>query len=858
MLIRAAARVVMDAADGTLRNQLARPSGVPFSLEPTRTRISDPDAPVTAMSASPLAPAKTAPELFNGIGGFAEDGREYVVSGAAPPPVPWSNVVANERFGFACTESGTGYTWSGNSHENRLTPWRNDPVADRPGEALFIRDESSGAFWSATPLPTGDVHHYETRHGQGYSTYRHSREGVASEMTVFVPRDETVKIFRINLTNTSNAPRRLSLTLYAEWVLGENRSRTALHVTTASDPATGAITAVNRYRQELAERVAFLDLTGNGAHQRTVTGDRTEFIGRNGSLRRPSALGRDALLGRFGVHDPCGAIRVHVDLEPSESRVLIGLLGDAADATEASRLVTRYRDLEAVDRALSDVRTFWDGVLGTISVRTPDRSMDLALNRWLPYQTLACRIWGRSAFYQSSGAFGFRDQLQDSLAMTAAVPAIPRAQLLKAASRQFVEGDVQHWWHEPRGQGVRTRFSDDRLWLPFATLHYVRATGDTAVLDELVPFLVGRVLNPDEHEAYEQPAVSTERAPLYEHCVRAIEVSLATGSHGLPLMGIGDWNDGMSLVGAGGKGESVWLAWFLVSILRRFADLAASRKEAARAKRYRKAADAFTNAIEQAWDGDWYRRAYFDDGTPLGSKENSECKIDAIAQSWSVISGAGDPDRAARAMASVNEHLVRKEEGIILLLTPPFDKMVPSPGYIRGYLPGVRENGGQYTHAALWNVLAFAQLGDGNRAWELFSLLNPVNHGRTPEEVARYRAEPYVVAADVYSVPPHTGRGGWTWYTGSAGWMYRVGIEAILGITLRNGALHIDPCIPREWPGFEAVFAPPGARYRIVVENPQSVNRGVTRLEVDGDVVTGDIELARDGREHSVRVVLGR
>ena len=858
MLLRAVARVVMDAADGGLRNQLARPS-VPFSPEPTRTTISDPDAPVSVAAESPLAWAEAAPELFNGVGGFAEDGREYVLSGSTPPPVPWSNVVANERFGFACTDSGTGYTWSGNSHENRLTPWRNDPVADPPGEVLFIRDEKTGAFWSATPLPAGKGHRYEVRHGQGYSTYTHSREGIASEMTVFVPRDETVKVFRIALTNTSPTPRRLSLTLYAEWVLGENRSRTALHVATASDPVTGTVIATNRYRQELAERVAFLDLGGNGSRQRTVTGDRTEFVGRNGSLRRPAALGRDVLSDRLGIaHDPCGAIRVHIDLSPSESRVLIGLLGDAADANEVSALVNKYRDVATVDGALHDVRAFWDGLLGTFTVRTPDRSMDLVLNRWLPYQTLACRIWGRSAFYQSSGAFGFRDQLQDSLAITAAVPSISRSQLLKAAARQFVEGDVQHWWHEPRGQGVRTRFSDDRLWLPFATLHYVRATGDTGVLDEQVPFLVGRVLNPDEHEAYEQPAVSTEHASLYEHCVRAIEVSLATGAHGLPLMGIGDWNDGMSLVGAGGKGESVWLAWFLVSILRPFAGLAASRREAARAKKYRKAADTLTTAIEQAWDGDWYRRAYFDDGTPLGSKENLECKIDAIAQSWSVISGAGDPQRATRAMASVNEHLVREKDGIVLLLTPPFDTMVPSPGYIRGYLPGVRENGGQYTHAALWNVLAFAQLGDGNRAWELFSLLNPVNHGRTPEEVARYRAEPYVVAADVYSVAPHTGRGGWTWYTGSAGWMYRVGIEAILGITLRNGALHVDPCIPREWPGFEAVFAPPGARYRITVENPQGVNRGVLRLELDGKDLTGhDIPVARDGREHALRVVLG-
>jgi cyclic beta-1,2-glucan synthetase len=859
LLLRASARVVMDAADGDLSSQLSRQQ-LPFVPGPTRSSISDPDAPVAVPAPSP-PPAMPELEMFNGFGGFADDGREFVIrvggNGAGVPPVPWTNVVAQERFGFACTECGPGYTWSGNSHENRLTPWNNDPVGDPPGEALFIRDEASGAFWSMTPLPAGGGQPYVVRHGHGFTAYEHARDDIASVLTLFVPREDPVKIFRLSLKNTSATRRRLSVTFYADWVLGENRTRTSIHVLTGIEPETGAVIARNHFRQEFRERVAFLDLSPGTP--RSVTGDRSEFIGRNGRLRRPAAMGRDELSNRVGAaYDPCGAIRIVISLDPGAERVVAGLLGDAGNIEEVRTLVARYRDPAAMDQALHEVRAFWQEILGTVIVRTPDRAIDVLLNGWLLYQTLTCRVWGRSAFYQSSGAFGFRDQLQDTLALIASAPAIPRGQLLRAAARQFVEGDVQHWWHEPAGQGVRTRFSDDRLWLPYAALHYVAATGDAGVLDENVPFLSGRVLNPGEHEAYEVPGIARESGSLYEHCVRAVDVSLGTGAHGLPLMGTGDWNDGMNLVGADGRGESVWLGWFLTSILRPFADLVEARGDAARAATYREHATALASAIEQAWDGEWYRRAYFDDGTPLGSRENTECRIDAIAQSWSVISGVGDPDRARAAMAAVEQHLVRAGERVVLLLTPPFDKMEPSPGYIRGYLPGVRENGGQYTHAAIWNVLAFARLGDGDRATSLFALLNPVNHSRTPEAVARYCAEPYVVAADVYSVNPHTGRGGWTWYTGSAGWMYRVGIEAILGITLRDGALQINPCIPKAWPGFEAVVKRGRASYHIVVSNPAGVSCGVSRIEVDGiDVTSKGVPIAADGAEHVVRVVLG-
>jgi cyclic beta-1,2-glucan synthetase len=859
-LLEAAARVVMDGADGQLLKQLRRPQ-IPFGPEPGQVaeRAARPSVRSTPAATSTVESGQL--ELFNGIGGFADGGREYVISvdqnAGTIPPQPWSNVVAHPTFGFVATESSPGYTWSKNSHENRLTPWRNDPVCDTPGEAIFIRNEDTGHYWSATPLPAGGGQPYKVRHGQGYSAFEHTRDGLASTLLLFVPPTDEVKVFHLTLRNDSASVRRYTVTLYVDWVLGENRSRSQLHVVTSRDPETGAIFARNAFRQHFGHRTAFLDLHPGRA--RTVTGDRTEFLGRNGKLARPAVMRRVSLSNRTGPGlDPCGAIQVGIVLEPSESRTLVGLLGDAVDARAAGDLIRKYRDLKVVDEALHQVVAFWDRLLGTIMVKTPDRAFDVMLNRWLPYQSLACRVWGRSAFYQSSGAFGFRDQLQDVLALLFSAPRLARTHLLHAASRQFVEGDVQHWWHEPGGEGVRTRFSDDRLWLVYAALEYVSATADDSVLDEEVSFLEGRSLEKHEHEAYEQPAISRERATLYEHCARALALNLETGPHGLPLIGTGDWNDGLNLVGPEGRGESVWLAWFLLSMLGPFAAWADARGEPTRAAQYRAHADRLSRAVEDAWDGEWYRRAYFDDGTPLGSRENTECRIDSIAQSWAVIAGAGDPARARRAMESVMAHLVRAPDSLLLLLTPPFDRMVPTPGYIQGYVPGVRENGGQYTHAALWTVLAFARLGEGDRAMELFAMLNPVGKSRTSADVARYRVEPYVVAADVYSNPAHNGRGGWTWYTGSAAWMYRVGIEALLGLTLDRGALHVDPCIPRHWPGFEAVLTTSQAAIRIVVENPDGVMRGVRVVELDGARMEGGIALATLVGTPVVRVVLGR
>jgi cyclic beta-1,2-glucan glucanotransferase len=853
-LLRTAARAVLLSRHGTLAEQVVRHLRVQPAREPPRA-IKPAPPPVD------IAPPRPPLEFFNGLGGFAAEGREYVtVLGAGQwTPAPWINVIANERFGFQVSESGSGYTWARNSRENQLTPWSNDPVADPAGEAFLVRDEATGEVWSATALPVREDWPYLTRHGQGWSRFEHESHGIALVLTQYVARKDPIKISRLAIENRSRSPRRLSITAYAEWVLGTSRSRSAPYVVTTLDPSTGAIFARNPWNEEFAERIAFATFRTPTA---VWTADRTEFLGRNGTLERPAALSRGATLGgRSGAGiDPCAAMQTPVDLPPGGRAEVVFFLGQGDDESHARELVRRYRELD-LDAVLAEVTAEWEAIAGALQVRTPDRSMDVLLNRWLLYQALSCRVRSRSAFYQAGGAFGFRDQLQDVMALAVGAPAVTRAHLLEAASRQFVPGDVQHWWHPPSGRGVRTRMSDDLLWLPYAALHYVEVTGDETVLDEVVPFLDGPELAPDEVENYFQPNVSQESGTLFEHCARALDRSLTAGRHGLPLMGSGDWNDGMNRVGFRGQGESVWLAWFLHSNLWEFAKVADKRGETARARRWRERVATLKTAIEQeGWDGDWYRRAFFDDGTPLGSSVNEECRIDSIAQSWGVISGAAEPGRATRAMAAVEAYLVRRGDGLVLLFTPPFDKTPLDPGYIKGYLPGVRENGGQYTHAALWSLIAFAGLRQGDRAGELFSILNPINHAGTRAGVYKYKVEPYVAAADVYAEPPHTGRGGWTWYTGSAGWMYRAGIEWILGFRFRGAVLHIDPCIPRWWPGYRVTFRYHSATYELVVENPRGANCGVARLVADGKEIAKDareVPLKDDGKTHRIEVTLG-
>jgi cyclic beta-1,2-glucan synthetase len=702
-------------------------------------------------------------------------------------------------------------------------------------------------------------------HGRGYSRFEHVSHGIALELLQLVPREDPIKLSRLSIENRSARRRRLSVTGYVEWALGVGRSA-APFVVGERDPETGALFARSFWNAEFAGRVAFADL---GGRQTSWTADRTEFLGRNGTLDRPAALEPGVGLGAAAGAglDPCAVLRTTIALEPGERVEVRFLLGEARSVELARGLIDRYRaaDLEAV---LRDVVAVTEDLLGAVRVRTPDRATDVLLNGWLLHQTVACRLHARAALYQAGGAYGFRDQLQDAMALAPSAPALLREQLLRAASRQFVEGDVQHWWHPPSGRGVRTRISDDLLWLPYAAAHYVDVTGDVAVLDEIVPFLDGRTLEAGEDDAYFEPSTSKESATLFEHGARTIERSLAVGRHGLPLIGSGDWNDGMNRVGAGGEGESVWLGWFLHATISAFAPLAERRGERVLAERWRDHALALATALErEGWDGEWYRRGFFDDGTPLGSRESTECRIDSIAQSWAVISAAASPERAARAMAAVDEHLVRREDGLVLLFTPPFERSLPDPGYVRGYPPGIRENGGQYTHAAAWVAIALAELGEGDRAHEIFAMLNPLHHASSRAAVRRYRVEPYVTAGDVYAAPPHVGRGGWTWYTGSAGWLHRAGVEWILGLRARAATLVVDPCIPRSWPGFEASLRHRGSRYEVVVENPDRVTGGVVRVELDGVALAparggaagtrAVIPLAADGTEHRVRVVLG-
>jgi cyclic beta-1,2-glucan synthetase len=873
ILLQAAARCVLSGNRGSLASQVEGLES-PLPRQDSDGETTTPETEPKRERAPEASPAWSRLLFENGFGGFDADASEYVLRLSPPfgrrkkpvlpsaipscvlPPAPWINVVANPEFGFLVSESGSGYTWAGNSQTNRLTPWSNDPVSDPPGEAVYVQDEASGEFWTPTPLPAGSASPAVVRHGHGYSLFEQASHGLVQELLLFVPPTDPIKLISFKVRNPGRRSRRLSITFYAEWVLGTVRDQAPQQVITELDATTGALLARNSWNADFPSRIAFADIS---LRPRTLTADRTEFLGRNGSLATPRKLDGE-LSGAVGaILDPCAVLRARLDLKPGEEKSVVFFLGQAAGIEEARQLLRCYRQPGQIQKSWEEVKEHWHRVCTAVQVRTPNPALDLLLNGWLLYQVLSCRFWGRSAFYQSGGAYGFRDQLQDVMALVWAAPHITREHILRAASRQFLEGDVQHWWHPPRGAGIRTRISDDFLWLPFVVNHYIKTTGDVAILQERVPFLQAPALQPGQDEDYRVPDVAEETASLYEHCVRALEHGLRFGAHGLPLMGTGDWNDGMNRVGRAGRGESVWNAWFLLTILPEFAALAEDRGDAERARNYREQVARLRSAVEEhGWDGQWYRRAYFDDGTPLGSAQNDECRIDSLTQSWAKISGAAAPERSQQALTAVEHYLVRQADQLILLLTPPFDHSPLEPGYIKGYVPGIRENGGQYTHAATWVVQALALLGHGTRAMELFDLLNPILHATSPDEVERYRVEPYVMAGDVYSEPPHTGRGGWTWYTGSAGWMYRVALETILGLQIRGTKLSLQPCIPSHWPGFEITYRYRSSTYLIRVENPGGLERGVKQLTHDGNEL-GDnvVDLLDDGRAHEVRVVMG-
>jgi cyclic beta-1,2-glucan synthetase len=855
-LLISAARAVLEGDGGSIELQLdrrRRPLATPDALLPAHTPRLD------------MLRTEVRPQLLfdNGLGGFDPYTGDYVIvlTDGQNTPAPWINVMASREFGCMVSEAGIGCTWALNSHENRITTWNNDAVSDGTGETFYLRDEETGEFWSPTPMPVRAPGTYVVTHAPGCTTFRHASHGIESVLEWFVAAEDPIRLVRVTLHNTTDRARKVTVTHFIEWALGSSRSGAQQQVVTRFDSEADILTAHNWFNIDFPGRPAFL-ACDRPLHSWTAS--RTEFVGRNGRPSDPAAMHRGSLGGESGrFHDNCGALMVEFDLPPHGESEAVFLLGQAETLERARELVAAYREPGAASAALAMARERWEDLLSTVQVKTPDPQLDLMLNRWLLYQTVSCRILGRTAAYQSSGAFGFRDQLQDVMAVLLSDPKLARDQIVDAARRQFPEGDVLHWWQPYSGRGVRTHMTDDRLWLPYVVTEYLSVTGDDSVLAEMAPFLEGQPLPPEQEDAYVQPLASEQTADVYEHCVRAIECSLTNGEHGLPLMGGGDWNDGMNRVGHEGRGESVWLAWFIGNVLERFAPIVEGHGDGERAARYRAHAAELAKAAEaEGWDGGWYLRAFFDDGTPLGTRNAAECRIDGITQAWATISGLGEPRRARDSLQAVQEHLVRGEDNLIALLDPPFDHTPKDPGYIKGYVPGVRENGGQYTHAAIWVVMAYLMQGEGDDAFDLLGMLNPISHSLDPAAAARYKVEPYALAADVYSVAPHVGRGGWTWYTGAAAWMYRVAIGDLLGLRVvsrdAGDVLIIDPCVPKAWPGYEMTLRRGGGTWRVTVENPRGVNRGVARITLDGGAVEGrEISLAGAGTHEVVVTLLG-
>ena len=793
-------------------------------------------------------------EFFNGFGGFVENGTEYkiLLEGNNRPPTPWINVIANKKFGFHVSESGAGFTWAYNSRENKLTPWSNDPICDKASEAIYIKDEVSGKVMTPTSLGRKDKGAYKVRHGFGYSAFYHEEDGIDQELMVFTPLEEPLKIWELKLTNTTDHERYFTISYYVEWVLGVDRDQTGPYIVTFYNNEYEYLFAKSIYNYDYRKQHAFMFssemITG-------YTGDRQEFLGEKGSILNPQGLERKLSCNTGACYDSCGVVQIPVAIKPNESKKILFGLGQSDDFDEIEMLRMKYRNYEMAQVERTKIKDYWEDLLGTIQVETKDRAIDILVNGWLLYQTLSCRINARAAFYQCGGAYGFRDQLQDCIALLYTKPEILRNQILIAASRQFEEGDVQHWWHPPTGVGVRTKITDDLLWLPYSVSEYINCTGDDSILQDRVPYIKGPVLENEQHEIMFTPAVSTMEDSVYEHCKKTIEHT-KLGKHGLPLMGGSDWNDGMNRVGINGEGESVWLGWFFYSLLGDFIPLCYRQDDKEYAYELEKKREELQKKLEEnAWDGEWYLRAFYDDGTKLGSKENDECKIDSISQSWSIISKAAPEEHASAALQSAWRYLVKEEDGISLLLSPPFDKTNKDPGYIKNYYPGVRENGGQYTHAAVWLAISAAMSQDYQLAHTLFTMLNPIHTTSKKKDALKYEKEPYVIIADISLSAPYTGRGGWSWYTGSAGWMYQGLVKWFLGIRKEGEHLIIDPATPANFGDYTVNYRNGSTMYKIVIERSAGSKHMVGEITIDDTAIEGNrIKLEDDGKQHLVKV----
>ncbi|MFO7845585.1 MAG: glucoamylase family protein [Balneolaceae bacterium] len=811
--------------------------------------------------------------FFNGFGGFSEDGKEYRIqinidpetNRHSFPPAPWVNILSNPDFGTLVSERGAGYTWSENSRENKITTWSNDPVLDPHSEAFYIRDNGNQIFWSPAPGPVPGNGNYEAVHGFGYTTFHHKSTGLKQELTHYVPLKDSVKVSRLVIENLDNKLRSLSLFRYLDRVMGVSRNSSSRYIISNFVNEMDTLISQNFYNNEFAGRVAYSGVYVSENEQEVFyTTERENFIGRNRSLNNPLSIQKTQNLdNQINIgSDPCAALQLNLELQKKEKKVIYFIDGEAKSEKEAKKILKKYRDTERAESALNAVKNFWSEKIGKVQVETPEQSIDLLVNGWLTYQNLSSRMWGRTAYYQAGGAFGFRDQLQDSMALLYVDPTLTRKQILLHASKQFEEGDVLHWWHPPTGRGIRSKITDDRLWLPYVTDHYIRVTGDRDILNEEISYITARSLEEDEHEVYLTPQITGKTGSIYEHCCKAIDISLQFGQHGLPLIGAGDWNDGMNRVGEEGRGESVWLGFFIYITLDRFIPICKKMGDTDRAERYKKTATELKKQLnDSGWDGEWYLRAFYDDGTPLGSVQNEECKIDAISQAWAAISGVATDERAHQALQSAEEHLISESDGIIRLLNPPFDKTEKNPGYIKGYIPGVRENGGQYTHGALWLIKAMAELGMGEKAVNYLNMVNPINHSSSLDKCLQYKVEPYVVAADVYGEPPLTGMGGWTWYTGSGGWMYRVMLESVLGFRVEGNNIILSPAISKSWRSYTIRYKPDdkGTEYIINIENPDSLETGRLTGKVDGKEIVSNgkgikIEELKDGKTHQVEL----